>query len=140
MNFNFNFFIAGIAIVCNACSSPQEDKPLQETKRPLETEYSVSQSQETTATENTDLHKSAGNAMNMEVKVIPTANGYGYQIYSDGKLLIEQKNIPAVQGMQYFKTDFQAKRTGDFVAEKIRKGIMPPSVTRNELDSLGVIE
>ncbi|MCY7410865.1 MAG: DUF4907 domain-containing protein [Chitinophagales bacterium] len=78
-------------------------------------------------------------AANISVKTIETNAGFGYDIYTDGKLSIHQPNIPAVSGNSGFKNEADAKRTGDFIAYKISHGIMPPSVTPEELDSLGVI-
>lgn len=76
----------------------------------------------------------------LEVKVIYSDTiGYGYEIYNDGKLYIRQPIIPAIQGKQGFKSEFDAKKTGEYVKNKIEKGIMPPSITVDELKKLGVV-
>lgn len=66
--------------------------------------------------------------------------GFGYDIYLNKKLYVHQPHIPAVAGSMGFSTPENAKKTGEFVAYKIRNNIMPPSVSPQELDSLGVIE
>jgi hypothetical protein len=65
--------------------------------------------------------------------------GWGYQILKNGKPLINQPNIPAVQGNKGFSTKEKAEKTGQFVISKIYKGQFPPMVTTQELDSLNVI-
>jgi hypothetical protein len=65
--------------------------------------------------------------------------GWGYQILKNGKTLINQPNIPAVQGNKGFSSKKNAEKTGQFVLSKIQKGQFPPMVTPEELDSLGSI-
>ncbi len=66
--------------------------------------------------------------------------GFGYDLFIDGAQYIHQPNIPAVSGNNGFKTKEQAQKAGEFVAYKIKNNIMPPSVTPQELDSLGVLK
>lgn len=66
--------------------------------------------------------------------------GFGYDIKIDGKMNIHQPNIPGLPGNDGFTTEDKAKKTGEFVAYKIRNNIMPPSVSEKELDSLGVLK
>lgn len=66
--------------------------------------------------------------------------GWGYQLLKDGKLMIEQKHIPAIQGYKGFSTKEDAEKTGSFIIDKIKKGAFPPTVSVEELDSLGVLK
>lgn len=66
--------------------------------------------------------------------------GYGYDIYLNKKLYVHQPHVPAIAGSQGFSTAENARKTGEFVAYKIRNNIMPPSVSPAELDSLGVLK
>ncbi|MCO6489441.1 MAG: DUF4907 domain-containing protein [Phaeodactylibacter sp.] len=61
---------------------------------------------------------------------------WGYDLYLNGKRYIHQPHKPAVGGKKGFETEAQAQRVAERVAEKARKGIMPPSVTAEEVDSL----
>lgn len=61
---------------------------------------------------------------------------WGYDLYLDGKRYIHQPHKPAVGGKKGFETEAQAQRVAELVAERARKGIMPPSVTAEEVDSL----
>jgi len=65
--------------------------------------------------------------------------GYGYDIYVDNSLKVHQPHIPAVSGNKGFATEEKAKKAGEFVGNKFRNNIMPPSVSPKELDSLGVL-
>jgi hypothetical protein len=64
--------------------------------------------------------------------------GWGYQVFEGSKMLVDQKHIPAVQGMVGFETKEKAEITAEFVLNKIENGIFPPTVSPEELDSLGV--
>ena len=65
-------------------------------------------------------------------------SGYGYDILIGEKLYIHQPNIPAVEGNNGFATEEKARKAAAFIIYKIKMNIMPPSVTKGELDSLGV--
>ncbi|MFX8644950.1 DUF4907 domain-containing protein, partial [Acinetobacter baumannii] len=41
----------------------------------------------------------------IELKIIQTDFGWGYEIYKKGKLFIRQENIPAAEGRVGFKTE-----------------------------------
>jgi hypothetical protein len=73
---------------------------------------------------------------NLQLKTFQTEEGWGYDIFIDGNHYIHQPQIPAIGGKQAFKSEQQARAIGELVANKIRRGIMPPSVTVAEVDSL----
>ena len=73
-------------------------------------------------------------------RIIDAPNGtFGYNILSDGKLLIHQTNLPGQPGNEGCKTKADAEKLADYVIEKIKKGEMPPTVTPEELKTLGMI-
>ena len=76
----------------------------------------------------------------LEVKTFKDSSGWGYDIFIDGKQYIHQPHIPGVAGINGFLSTEKAKKAGEFVAYKIGNNIMPPSVTQQELDSLGVLK
>ena len=65
--------------------------------------------------------------------------GWGYQILQDGKLAIDQKHIPVIQGYRSFSSKEKAEKTGNFIVQKMKNGIFPPTLTEQELDSLEVL-
>ena len=73
------------------------------------------------------------------VKSIQTENGWGYQIFKGTKLLINQKNFPAVQGNQSFDSESEAIKVGELVVTKLLQNQFPPTVSSDELQSLGII-
>ncbi len=66
--------------------------------------------------------------------------GFGYNIIRAGKLYIHQSTIPAIPGTKSFSSQMKAMHTAEFVIHKLESGIEPPSVTKEELDSLGVLD
>jgi hypothetical protein len=68
------------------------------------------------------------------------SRGWGYDIMNDGKIYIHQPNIPAIMGNNGFSSEEKAQEAGEFVIQKLKNNIVPPSVTPEELDSLGVLD
>jgi len=65
--------------------------------------------------------------------------GYGYQIYNDETMLINQKHIPSIPGIKGFETKEKAIITAEYILQQVEKGNFPPTVNRKILDSLKVI-
>jgi hypothetical protein len=63
---------------------------------------------------------------------------WGYDIFSDGKLLVHQPNIPAIQGNKGFSSNTEATNVAQVVVNKIKKNIFPPVVSIEELDSMKI--
>ena len=66
--------------------------------------------------------------------------GFGYDIYRNNALYIHQPNIPAVAGNGGFSTAENAQKAANLVAYKIQNNILPPSISTQELDSLGLLK
>ena len=64
---------------------------------------------------------------------------YGYQILKDGKMIIDQPTIPAIQGNRSFTSEEDALKTGEYLITKLKQGIFPPTLSVEELDSLSVL-
>ncbi len=65
-------------------------------------------------------------------------NTFGYDIFSNGKLFLHQTNLPGQPGNEGCKTKADAEKLAAFVIGKIKKGEMPPTVTTEELKTLGL--
>lgn len=61
---------------------------------------------------------------------------WGYDILSAGKVLIHQTNIPAIPGNQGFELETHATQVAQLVVRKINAGIMPPSVSSEEVQGI----
>jgi hypothetical protein len=73
-------------------------------------------------------------------KIIDGLNGsFGYDVYSNGKLLVHQLAKPALPGNEGFATKVAAEKVAKLVVAKIRKGEMPPTVTIEEMKKLKAI-
>lgn len=66
------------------------------------------------------------------------AGGFGYDLMSDGKSMIHQPHIPAIPGLKGFASKEDAEKAGNLMKMKIEKGIMPPTVSVEELDSMKI--
>ncbi len=64
---------------------------------------------------------------------------YGYNILMNGRILIHQPGVPALPGNEGFRTEEAAQKTAEYIIHKLRNNIFPPSMTVQELDSLGVL-
>lgn len=63
---------------------------------------------------------------------------YGYDIFINGRMFVHQTSIPCYPGMDGFRKKNDAEKVAQLVISKIRKGVMPPTVTKPELETLGV--
>ena len=79
------------------------------------------------------------NTENLTLNVYEKNGGWYYEIYVNDKRFILQETIPGIRGNQKFTKKIDAKKCGELVIMKLKKQEMP-SVSRNELDSLGIIE
>lgn len=67
-------------------------------------------------------------------------NKFGYTIFIDGQLYIEQQNIPAIEGKAGFDSKEDAEKIAQLVINKIRKGELPPTITKEELHANGITD
>ena len=75
----------------------------------------------------------------LSYEIIPGAqNSFGYNIISGSKKLVHQPSIPGLPGNRGFSTKEDAAKCAKLVIKKINNNMMPPTVTREELDSLKI--
>lgn len=100
---------------------------------------------DTTVNEETiDLQSSVDSSFSMVEQYTSEAYftqdlGWGYRILNAGKPYINQPHIPAVSGMKGFDSEEDALSTAELAIYKIKNGIVPPTITKDDLDSLGVL-
>jgi len=73
-----------------------------------------------------------------KVETVRGEHGWGYHIRQDTTLVIDQKVIPGIPGINGFATEQEAAKTGALVKQKLDRGIFPPTIDSRELDSLGI--
>lgn len=91
---------------------------------------------ETAKTDSNNFASSVQGKGDFTFKVIKGENGFGYDIYSGEKLSIHQPIIPGLPGNNGFKTETEAGKVAALVLHKLNNNIMPPSVTKEEMDSV----
>ncbi len=75
------------------------------------------------------------------IQIIPSAsNTFGYDILLYKRPLVHQPNIPGLPGNEGFTTKELAQTVAEFVVKKIRNNQMPPTVTMEDLNALGVLK
>ena len=73
------------------------------------------------------------------IKIIPSFNDtFGYDVFVNGRSLIHQPSIPGLPGNEGFATKEKAQAVAEFVVRKIRNNEMPPTVTSEDLNAMGV--
>jgi hypothetical protein len=105
----------------------------------------ISCSQTTNNEKDRSSFKAKGHSLNVQKDPLyeliitqESSHEYGYQILKDGELMIDQKNIPAIQGNKAFSSRLDAQTVAHFALDKIKNGVFPPTISVAELDSLGV--
>ena len=66
------------------------------------------------------------------------SSSFGYSIYADGNLYIQQNTIPSVAGAKGFSDTNSAAKTAQLVIKKIKQGEMPPTITIKDLKKISV--
>ena len=75
------------------------------------------------------------------IKILPSVNKtFGYDILLHGRPLVHQPTIPGLPGNEGFTTKKRAKTVAEYVVKKIRNNEMPPTVTIEDLNSMGVLK
>ena len=85
-----------------------------------------------------DLAKKMSTAQITYFVIQVPENKFGYTIFIDGQMYIEQKSIPAINGNAGFNTKEEAEKIAKLVIEKIKQGDIPPTISIEELKANGV--
>jgi Domain of unknown function (DUF4907) len=124
-------FPAAVMVCCFFSASAQKRKSIHHTGKPVQARESAK--------------KTAGTkkmaATSLQYFITRTdSTSYGYAIYADSRLFIQQNTIPAISGGKGFPDMDSAARTAELVIQKIKSGQMPPSVTTEELKQLNIMQ
>jgi len=69
-----------------------------------------------------------------ECQLIAAAeNTWGYDIMMNGQLFVHQPFVPGISGNRGFSTKAKAVLAAELVIEKIGQGLMPPSLSEEEV-------
>lgn len=73
---------------------------------------------------------------NIEIKTFEVEKGWGYDITIDGALYVHQPSIPALPGENGFESEIHARAVAELMVQKIRDNILPPGVTKEEVQEI----
>lgn len=77
----------------------------------------------------------------LTIQILPSANNtFGYDILLYGRPFVHQPNIPGLPGNEGFAKKEMAQTVAEFVVKKIRNNEMPPTVSIDELNKMGVLK
>ena len=107
----------------SACESKRAEERKSTSQQMLDEPYSV---------------KTAKKEDSFDVNTYQTPNGWGYRIVQGGKVLIEQPTIPGRPGVQGFGTENEARNVANFVCNKLKAKIFPPTVSEEDLKNLNI--
>jgi hypothetical protein len=63
---------------------------------------------------------------------------FGYSIFANGNLYIQQNTIPAIPGNKGFADTASAGKIARLAIKKIKQGELPPTISINELKKVGI--
>jgi hypothetical protein len=66
------------------------------------------------------------------------SSSYGYSIFANGNLYIQQNTIPAMGGTKGFADTTSAGKVARLAIKKIKLGMLPPTITISDLKNLGI--
>jgi hypothetical protein len=80
----------------------------------------------------------SSNSHQFEITTLQSASGWGYQIRQNGKLLLDQPNIPGRPGNLGFQTEEDAIKVAELVKSKLLAKEFPPSISEADLQNLNI--
>jgi len=128
MKKNFLFFI--LLLVCNISVNAQ----ISNKSKKKSTQKNVQNKQDAPAFPSSESFKNA----KLTYKIISAPNNtWCYDIFKDGSMCIHQNSIPGIPGINGFTTKEKAEKVAQLVVKKIQNGEMPPTVSQDEMKSVG---
>jgi hypothetical protein len=74
------------------------------------------------------------------IRIIPASKKtFGYDIIMNNRLFIHQPHVPGMSGNDGFADMEKAQKVAEFVVKKIKNNEMPPTVTMDDLNRMGVL-
>ena len=126
------YFVILGSIFLASCMGVSEEKSIEE----LDAEFNTAI--ETIAEPVDSVIEASSDVYSVKTQFTPE-HGWGYQILNNGDLYINQPHIPAVAGNKGFDSKDNAIKTAEYIVFKLENDMFPPTISPQELDSLGVI-
>ena len=93
---------------------------------------------ESADTQHSAKHRVTTQHVQYECKTIRVEGGWGYEIYADENVYVRQEHIPAISGIHPFASEEDAWKVGDMAIQKIVQGVVPPTVSIEEMITIGI--
>ena len=74
----------------------------------------------------------------IKTEIVEIEGGFGFIIWVDAKKYINLNAIPHVEGYKPFPERLVAQQAADMVVQKLRKNIIPPYLTKDDIVALGL--
>ncbi len=129
---------AALLLVASCSEKPDKVVDLRDSTPTKEVTNDDNASNAPTSQKEDNSAASKKTAWTYKVNLISEGN-WGYQLFDNGTMVINQTSIPAVQGTLGFETREKAEKVASFVLDKVNRGEFPPTVSREELESLNVL-
>ena len=137
MKHTHTFLLIGIFLYCAACGQKNSTpEPVNNSGPPALISDSLVQELKK---QKEDLAKRMSSAQITYYIIKAPEEKFGYTIFIDGQMYIEQKSIPALEGTHGFDTKEDAEKIAKLVIEKIKQGEMPPAISVDELKAHGIV-
>jgi hypothetical protein len=79
----------------------------------------------------------ASTSSNFRYQIIEAPeNTFGYDVYRDDALFIHQPHIPGMAGVKGFEREDQAKKAAELMIEKMKNGVVPPTLSESEITDI----
>lgn len=72
----------------------------------------------------------------IQIKIFEINDGYGYEIFLHQEKVVYQPTVPVIEGNTNFPNQEFARETALLVSSKIRAGVIPPSISSEEMEVL----
>jgi hypothetical protein len=61
---------------------------------------------------------------------------FGYDIFKGDAMFIHQPHVPGVAGVKGFAREDQAKKAAELMIEKMKSGVIPPTLSEEEIAAI----
>jgi hypothetical protein len=136
-----HFFYCLVLFICLACSSKENE--LSSVSKRVVREKSTSEvashksNVDSKSKPNTSVYTKKSKLYNFTA--CSSDIGWGYDILENGKVIVHQPHIPAIQGLKGFTSKSKAEKVAQAVVKKCEQGISPPTLSIEEMNQLGVL-
>ncbi len=133
------FYALMVGLACFACSESIPSKPAADLHNDKPKQTTGQPEAQSSTTHQRDEHSNRESTSTYRYEIMHDQTGYGYQIFDGQQLIVSQPHIPAIQGLKGFQSQHDAEKVAELMLQKLNKGIVPPTVSIQEMRDLGIV-